>query len=139
MKILQDPRHQKRIKTVKKLFAWGFHDTKNKKVPIKNDNDFQEIVKFLEKIDQEILKSAPERSLKQINRIDLAILRLAVFELIIKKDAPYKVIVDEAVEIAKEYGADSTPAFINGVLGKIISLHNLGEKNTTKERGDKYI
>jgi len=71
-------------------------------------------------IDAAIEKSAPERPLAQINKIDLAILRLAIYELTVEKNAPYKVIVDEAIELAKQYGADSSPAFTNGVLGKVI-------------------
>ena len=52
----------------------------------------------------------------------MAILRLAVYELLIEKKEPPKVIVDEAIELAKEYGGDSSPAFINGALGKVINL-----------------
>ena len=50
----------------------------------------------------------------------MAILRLAVFELMIGKKEPPKVIVDEAIELAKEYGGDKSPGFVNGALGKIV-------------------
>lgn len=83
------------------------------------------IVKALEKIDGEIGKGAPSWPINQINRIDLAILRLAVFELIIIKDVPFKVVADEAVEMAKKYGSEASPSFINGVLGNIITAHKL--------------
>ena len=61
----------------------------------------------------------------KINGIDLAILRQAVYELMIEKEIPPKVVVDEAVEIAKEYGSESSPGFINGALGKLITDQNI--------------
>jgi N utilization substance protein B len=52
--------------------------------------------------------------------VDLAILRLAVFELLVEDKEPPKVIIDEAVEIAKLYGSHSSAKFVNGVLGTIL-------------------
>ncbi|OGE25635.1 transcription antitermination factor NusB [Candidatus Daviesbacteria bacterium RIFCSPLOWO2_02_FULL_40_8] len=115
MKTAHDPRHLERIRVIEELFAWQFnHKSKIKSSITKN------ITTNLQLIDAAIEKSAPERPLAQINKIDLAILRLAIYELTVEKNAPYKVIVDEAIELAKQYGADSSPAFTNGVLGKVI-------------------
>ena len=50
----------------------------------------------------------------------MAILRLGVYELIIKPEAPQKVVIDEAIELAKEFGNESSAAFINGALGKLV-------------------
>lgn len=122
MKTSHDPRHLKRIKLVQNLFAWDFQ--KDKKTP----KEIEEVTQQIEIIDREIEGAAEKWPIKQINRIDLAILRLAIFELIIKKDAPYRAVVDEAVEIGKELGSNSSPEFINGVLGKIITTHDLGKK-----------
>ena len=58
---------------------------------------------------------------QRMNRVELAILRLAVYELKYSKDAPVGVVINEAVELAKKYSSDEAPAFINGVLGKIAS------------------
>ena len=91
-----------------------FHKQKINKVAL---NIFEK----LDYIDRQIEKSAPEFPAGKINKVDLAILRLAVFELLIEKKEPPKVIVDEAVELAKEYGQDTSSSFINGVLGNIIS------------------
>lgn len=113
MKKKSDPRHLKRIKLIQKLFTFSF--SKDKKVP----ENIKPIVSHLKKIDNLIAKSAPDRPIEQINRIDLAILRNSVFELIIKKDAPLKVIIDEAIELGKEFGSDSSSAFINGALGNL--------------------
>ncbi|EKD90611.1 MAG: hypothetical protein ACD_30C00112G0052 [uncultured bacterium] len=115
MKTRKDPRHIERINTIQELFAWEF----SKENPIELDSVSQ-IVKNLDEIDKYVEKSAPKWGVEKINRMDLAILRLAVYELMIKKDNPPKVVVDEAVEIAKEYGSDSSSSFINGALGKLI-------------------
>lgn len=123
MKSLHDTRHKKRIDTIQDLFAWEFYPQNKPKT-----ETAREIVKNLQVIDKEIKKAAPEWPIGQINKIDLAILRLAVFELIIKKDVPYKVAVDEAVELAKEFGSESSPGFVNGVLGNIITAKKISQK-----------
>jgi N utilization substance protein B len=108
-----DPRHQKRKKVVQQLFALSFHP--QKPAPAKT----QEIIKKLKEIDQAITQAAPAFPLEKINKIDLAILRLAVFELK-QKTVPPKVVINEAVELAKEFGQESSFAFVNGVLGTVI-------------------
>lgn len=114
MKTPLDPRHQKREKTVQELFAWSFK--KNQSV----SNLSGQVVKHLPKIDKLITECAPEWPIEQINKTDLAILRLALFELSINKKEPIKVIIDEAVELAKEFGSESSPPFVNGVLGSAL-------------------
>lgn len=123
MKTARDPRHQHRIHLMQLLFTWNF--LKGKKAP----KDISEIMKNLKAIDSLIAKSAPDRPLAEINRIDLAILRLAVFELIIKKEAPPKVVIDEAIELGKQYGSDSSSAFINGALGQAVKLKKIHVNN----------
>lgn len=112
MKAKSDPRHRQRIKRMQSLFAYVFNHQDI-------DEDIQPIVADLATIDDQITNAAPEWPISQINRIDLAVLRLAVFELT-RKEVPYKVVIDEAVELAKEYGSDNSPKFINGVLGTIL-------------------
>lgn len=58
---------------------------------------------------------------EQMNKVDLAILRLAVYEMRYTEDTPVGVAINEAVEIAKKFSSDEAPAFINGILGKIAS------------------
>lgn len=122
MKTSQDPRHLKRIKIMQDLFASGIYPKHKLRV-----TEAGKIIQDLGKIDKEIKKAAPTWPIDQINNLDLAILRLATFELIIKKEAPFKAVVDEAVELAKEFGAQSSPGFVNGVLGNIISAHKLDQ------------
>ena len=112
MKTVSDPRHKARIKKVQSLFAYSFKDTSH--------SDIKEIVDKLPQIDAEISAAAPEWPLSKINKIDVAILRVATFELLFSSDLPPKVAIDEAVEIAKTYGGESSPSFVNGVLGSIL-------------------
>lgn len=63
--------------------------------------------------------AAPEWPIDQIAKMDLTILRLAVYELMIKREVPPKVVINEAVELAKSFGGDNSSKFINGVLGTI--------------------
>ena len=113
MKTAHDPRHQKRTDIVKSLFSLSFGDT----TQAQKIND---ITNNLTGIDEKIRQAAPQWPLPKIAKIDLAILRLAVYELYIEKKAPPKVIIDEAIELAKEFGNDASPSFINGVLGTVL-------------------
>ncbi len=76
------------------------------------------VIDNLADLDAKIQPIAPEWPLEQISRIDRAILRLGVFELLYRKDSvPPKVAINEAVELAKAFGSDNSSKFINGVLG----------------------
>ncbi len=113
MKTALDPRHKKRQKIVEDLFKIEFHAQPVGQVSA-------EIMKHQKTLDEKIKDAAPEFPIEKINKTDLAILRLATYELLIAKKEPPKVIIDEAIELAKEYGGENSPAFINGALGKII-------------------
>ena len=115
MKTQQDPRHQKRVEKFKLLFSYSFEN--NSDEDLKN---IQDIIDNKEKIDEHIQKAAPEWPVSRLNKVDLAILRLAIFELLIEQKIPPKVVIDEAVEIGKVYGSESTSKFVNGVLGALI-------------------
>lgn len=135
MKTAQDPRHLRRIKTFKSLFARSFIEQK----PF---NDLsQKVHQNLSQIDPIIEKSAPEWPLIQINKTDLAILRLAVYELLFERDTPAKVIIDEAVEIAKHYGSENSGSFINGALASALALTKrdaeIKDKAKTKQNNKK--
>ncbi len=113
MKTATDPRHRRRSLLVQHLFASSFHR--------RPDSSVRHIWQKLHLIDPIIVGAAPEWPLAKLNPVDLAILRLAVYELTIDKTAPFKVIIDEAVELAKEFGGEASPGFITGALGKIVS------------------
>lgn len=113
MKNPLDPRHKKRQKLVEELFKGDFH-TQPMSIRAK------EILEKKEILDTYIHKAAPEFPIDKINKVDLAILRLAVYELFLEKSTPPKVVVDEAIELAKEYAGTSSAGFVNGALGKLI-------------------
>ncbi|MCD6195153.1 transcription antitermination factor NusB [bacterium] len=127
-------RHLARIRAMQALFAYRFQPQEEPLSLLKKDLKNQpaenmdlELAKKLlktytkhkEKIDKIIQIAAPEWPLKKINTVDLAILRLAVSELLYLEETPPKVAIDEAVEIAKQFGNESSHRFVNGVLGTI--------------------
>ncbi|MBI2268458.1 MAG: transcription antitermination factor NusB [Candidatus Blackburnbacteria bacterium] len=114
MKAANDPRHQRRRNAVRELFAVSFN--KNQTV----SDLAREITRQEDQLDGLISINAPEWPLDKLNRVDLAILQLAVYELTIEKKEPVKVVIDEAVELAKEMGSENSPGFVNGVLGSIV-------------------
>lgn len=120
MKAASDPRHVRREKAIKTLYSWGFLKEKRRI----NNLLAQKVIASKEKIDKIISCCAPEWPISQINRIDLAILRLAVFELVIDSREPPKVVIDEAIELAKKYGSEKSGSFVNGVLGSVLKEKN---------------
>ena len=72
-------------------------------------------------IDNVIQRFAPAFPLEQIAIIDRNILRLAIFEVLFDNKVPIKVAINEAVELAKSFGSDTTPKFLNGVLGSVVA------------------
>ncbi|MEE1071875.1 MAG: transcription antitermination factor NusB, partial [Cellulosilyticum sp.] len=77
------------------------------------------VFEHLQEIDEVIEKYAANWSFSRIAKVDLSILRLAIYELKYT-DVPQKVAVNEAVEIAKTYSTEKSPKFINGILGSVI-------------------
>lgn len=103
---------------------------------IKNSDEEYEITaeddKYIEEItagvkekeaelDEKIKSHLKGWTMERLNKVDVAILRLAIYEILYREDIPYKVSVNEAVELAKVFSEDSSPSFINGVLAEIIN------------------
>ncbi len=82
------------------------------------------ILPLRERMDEVIAKYAPEWPLDQLAAIDRNVLRIAMWEFAISRRTPVKVAINEAVELAKLYGSDSTPRFVNGVLGSLADHEN---------------
>jgi len=112
-----DSRHKLRLKIVQELFSYSFKNKKDSK------NDFTDktnhVIDNLSIINDLIKKFAPKFPIDKISRVDLAIMQLGVYEMTIEDKEPIKVIINEAVELAKELGSDRSYSFINAVLGKI--------------------
>lgn len=89
------------------------------------ENTVKGVNNNIQKIDEIILSKLKDWSIGRIAKIDLAILRLATYELLYT-DIPPKVVINEAVELSKEYGDDNSSSFVNGVLAKIIEDKSKG-------------
>lgn len=89
------------------------------------------VIKNKKLIDGEIQRFAPLFPLEQIAVVDRNILRLATYEILVDRQVPVKAAVNEAVELAKSFGGDNSPKFINGVLGSIISSLDSSPMGTT--------
>lgn len=161
MKKHNDKRHAARIVALQALFEWSFNSTNLDDIaqrdidldlvegtsPSEKKEIDNELVGFLlkgttdnlESIDSIIEKSAPEWPLEQIAKIDLEILRIAIFELYIARSVPPKVAIDEAVELAKEFGGENSSKFINGVLGTVVKdlMPEFTQKVDGKEKKEK--
>ena len=80
------------------------------------------VIQNKEEIDQNIRNFAPAWPVEQIPLIDRNILRLAIFEILLDNKVPVKVVINEAVELAKTFGSDNSARFVNGVLGSVSTL-----------------
>ena len=108
------------------------------------EKNIQKLRKQITKINQIIQKAAPEWPLEGMNKVDLAILRISVYELL-QKETPHRVVIDEAIEIAKEYGAENSAKFVNGVLAAVANEHRSAEQQevtkqeVTEQQQDKKL
>ena len=75
----------------------------------------------MSEIDEIITNNSKKWKKERISKVDIAILRLAIYEIYFSQEVPNSVAINEAVELAKEFGTEQSPAFINGILGNIVS------------------
>ena len=127
-------RRQIRENLYKMLFQVEFHDKESLRTQIyledlemADEKDkrelrdkFNELVENLEDIDAKIEEKANGWTINRIAKSELTILRLGVYELLYVEDVPNKVAINEAVELAKAYGADKASGFINGILASVV-------------------
>jgi N utilization substance protein B len=151
-------RHLARTIAMQTLFEWDFLGKNNKQLPEIIEHNYQDfapkvkdkeftekiingVVKNLKELDGYIKKYAPEWPIEQITTVDRNILRIGIYELVFDKDVPAKVAINEAIEVAKTFGGESSGKFINGVLGSIY--RDMGEviksedKEKIKEKSEK--
>ena len=135
MKSRHDPRHEARRLALATLFEQSFISNnpqeagEHVKPEVQLNKSYDEnmyntlisgVAANIETIDKIITSSAPQWPLEQIARVDLIGLRIAIFELYFSENTPPKVAIDEAIELAKEFGGDNSGKFINGVLGTVV-------------------
>lgn len=129
-----DPRHKHRVEVVQMLYSHSFSPDFVHATHADSEDQFKRIVRHLAELDKSISKYAPKYPIDQIAKTDLAILRLAIYELLYEKQEPSKVIINEAVELAKEMGSDRSYAFVNAVLGAIVGGVDDDSSQVSKNR-----
>ena len=114
-----DTRHLHREDTLQQLFAWTFSPQQQSIAIEKANPTIRDIISMLPTLDAAIVAVAPERPINEINKVDLAILRLIIWESL-TKETPKKVLVDEGIELAKSFGSDHSAQFVNAVLARLL-------------------
>ena len=128
-------RRELRENTFVMLFHKEFHDIEEmdeqlelyfeKKAPMSEKDEkyvserVYDVISKLSEIDSDIEEASESWTISRMSKIDLTIMRLAYYEMCFDETVPLQVAINEAVEIAKLYGGDNSPSFINGVLGKL--------------------
>ncbi|NMB48064.1 transcription antitermination factor NusB [Candidatus Kuenenbacteria bacterium] len=129
-------RHLARTVAMQILFEWDFNNRSEKLSEVIDYNvkefgagldeerEFIEklvrgVAKHMAEIDTTIIKYAPEWPIEKITVIDRSVLRLGIYELMIGREVPPKVAINESIEVAKAYGGESSGRFVNGVLGSV--------------------
>ncbi len=88
-----------------------------------SDRLYEGVHAHLQEIDEQIAATAKDWSLNRIAKVDLSILRIAVYEILFEQGIPAGASINEAVELAKQFGGDKSGGFINGVLGAVVKAH----------------
>jgi len=149
-------RHLSRTLAMQTLFAWDFNGQNTDNVDELIDANFQQfapnfndhgfvkdlvkgVINNVSEIDSFIIKYATEWPLDQITTVDRNVLRLGVYELNFDQNIPAKVAINEAIEIAKAFGGESSGKFVNGVLGAIYKEIPAKEVDLKKEAEAKAI
>lgn len=142
-------RHLSRTIAMQSLYEWDFRANANLQDIIRRSvelfaddidreyviNSVEGVKNHLDEIDNSIIKVAPDWPIDQVAFIDKAILRLSIYEILYNTEIPPKVAINEAVELAKNYGSENSSKFVNGVLGTIYrtSPRYLEEKENDHE------
>ncbi|WP_392553639.1 transcription antitermination factor NusB [Orbus wheelerorum] len=128
-----NPRRRARECAVQAIYSWQVskNDLSDVEVSFMAEQDMKGVDKkyFREllngvalntvEIDSKMEPYLNERSLEELGQIERAILRIAVYELLKREDVPYKVVINEAIDLTKTFGAEDSHKFINGVLDKV--------------------
>jgi transcription antitermination protein NusB len=126
-------RHLSRIVALQSLYEWDFSGRPIEEILARNLSEHEKsldddsfvrrivdgVIREHDKIDELIIKAAPEWPLDQVAVIDKSVLRIGIYELLYEEEVPPKVAINEAVELAKAFGGENSSKFINGVLGTI--------------------
>ena len=137
-------RHEQREQVFKLLFQVEFHEGEdmprqmrlflegNEEIPSQKDSDYIEarcsaIRERIPELDKLINENTEKWDTTRMGKVELAVLRLGVYEMLFDKDIPVNVAINEAVELAKQYGQDNSGGFVNAILAKFLKL---GDENS---------
>ncbi|MBO4627936.1 MAG: transcription antitermination factor NusB [Lachnospiraceae bacterium] len=138
--------HELRRHTFVTLFLTGFHENAEREemarrylsdlpyVPEVQDRiyaRYRQVAEKIGRIDPMIGKSSHGWNLRRIGKVELNLMRIAVFEIYFDEEIPREVAIDEAVELGKRYGGENSPAFINGILSEV--MRNYPPESVTDE------
>ena len=149
-------RHLSRSIVMQSLYEWDFYVQKKdlKKIVERNIGEFgpgleetgfiwkliEGVISYLPQLNKIIEKAAPEWPIEKITIVDRNVLRIGLFELLYgsKEEVPPKVAINEAIELAKSFGGESSGKFINGVLGTVYKeAEKIGSDKEEKKEEDK--
>ena len=130
---LVNPRRRARECAVQALYSWQIsrNDLADVESSFLAEQDmkgvdskyFRELLNGVAKntaeLDEKMTPYLTERTVDELGQVELAVLRIAIYELMKRHDVPYKVVINEAIDLAKTFGAEESHKFINGVLDKI--------------------
>ena len=146
-------RHLARTIALQTLYQWDFNDKNTEKLPGAIEENLKEFAPQFEdngfikqvvngvienqtEIDKLITKYAPEWPIEQITMVDRNVLRIGIFEIKYNPDIPEKVAINEAIELAKTFGGESSGKFVNGVLGTIYKEISGGRDEKENKKQD---
>ena len=128
-----NPRHNARRYALQALYQWSFGEMKPAELidQFLEENDLTDVdliyfkdlvrgtIQYVALID-ELMISHLDRKMSALNPVELSALRLAIYELLHRKDVPYKVVIDEALELVKEFGAEEGHRYVNAILDALV-------------------
>lgn len=127
------PRHNARRYALQGLYQWSFSEIKSAELidQFLEENDVTDVdliyfkdlvtgtIQHVTLIDK-LMISHLDRKMSALNPVELSALRLAIYELLFRKDVPYKVVIDEALELVKEFGAEEGHRYVNAILDALV-------------------
>ncbi len=111
------------VDTIEDALEQSERSTLSEEDALFSDRLYEGVRAHMEEIDAEIRTHAADWSIGRIAKVDLSILRIAVYEILYERSIPVGATVNEAVELAKEFGGEKSAGFINGILGAVIKAH----------------
>lgn len=134
-----DPRHLKRLAVVQYLFSTTFDGAIAPGTDVSPDvkEMGDKVLAHATVLDAQIARYSPKFEMQEIAKSDLAILRLSIYELIVEPKEPPRVVINEAVELAKEIGNDRSYAYVNAVLGSVLEEYEQKKSDAPKEDASK--